>query len=279
MKFSGNTIRIFSFAVLLSAFALPVLAADVTGSSSVFPPATTLNIPPVRARMSPELALQVHDARLQRQGRELAEYRDTTVVEAELPQTAQKGRYQLQRMFSAPRSLAFKAVNFVGDGFVKTNVIARMLQSEVENAQKGNNADVAITTANYKFTYKGVRELDDGQICHLFQVKPRKKRVGLFKGNVYLDVYTGGMRRAEGKMVKSPSFFVKNIQFSQDYSDVDGFDMVTHIHSTADARIIGRAIVDIMHNDMQARSIYEMQTVSPEQSAPRMRSISYGNQR
>src|SRR5690242_8774191 len=136
MESFGHTIRNLLISALLSVFALPVLAADIKGSNSVFPPATTLNIPPVRARMSPELALQVHDARLQRQARELAEYTDTTVVEAELPQTAQKGRYQLQRMFSAPRSLAFKAVNFVGDGFVKTNVIARMLQSEVENAQK-----------------------------------------------------------------------------------------------------------------------------------------------
>jgi hypothetical protein len=261
-------------------FALPVLAADITGSAGVFPPVstTTLNIPPTRARMSPELALQVHDARMQRQTRELAAYSDTTVVEAELPQTAQKGRYQLQRMYSAPKSLAFKAVNFVGDGFVKTNVIARMLQSEVENAQKGTNADVAINSANYKFSYKGLRELDGGSFCHVFQVKPRQKRAGLFKGNVYLDVYTGGMRRAEGKMVKSPSFFVKNIEFSQDYHDVDGFDMVTHIHSTAEARIIGKAIVDITHSDLQARSVYEMQN-APEESGPTMRSVSYENQR
>jgi hypothetical protein len=112
----------------------------------------------------------------------------------------------------------------------------------------------------------------------VFQVKPRQKRAGLFKGNVYLDVYTGGMRRAEGKMVKSPSFFVKNIEFSQDYHDVDGFDMVTHIHSTAEARIIGKAIVDITHSDLQARSVYEMQN-APEESGPTMRSVSYENQR
>jgi hypothetical protein len=181
-------------------------------------------------------------------------------------------------MYSAPKSLAFKAVNFVGDGFVKTNVIARMLQSEVENAQKGTNADVAINSVNYKFTYKGLRELDGGSLCHVFQVKPRQKRAGLFKGTIYLDVYTGGMRRAEGKMVKSPSFFVKNIEFSQDYHDVDGFDMVTHIHSTAEARIIGKAIVDITHSDLQARSVYEIQN-APEESGPTMRSVSYENQR
>jgi hypothetical protein len=282
MKSPGQIIRALAVAAVLLMLSLPLLAAnDVSGSLSNLTPSvssTTLPIPPVRARMSPELALQVHNARTQRQARELAAYSDTTVVEAELPKTAQKGRYQVQRMFSAPRSLAFKAVNFVGDGVVKTNVNARMLQSEVDRAQKGDNADVAITNANYKFSYKGVREVEGGPLCHVFQVKPRGKRVGLFKGYVYLDAYTGGMRRAEGKMVKSPSFFVKNIEFSQDYTDVAGFDMVTHIRSTAQTRIVGKAIVDITHSDLQASSIYEMQTASPDQQPATVRPVSFENQ-
>ncbi len=109
-------------------------------------------------------------------------------------------------------------MNFTGDSFVKTNVIARLLQSEVEHAKSTDNSDTAITTENYKFTYKGVQEVEGQPLCHVFQVKPRKNRVGLFKGTVYLNVYTAGMVRAEGKMVKSPSFFVKNIEFSQDYT-------------------------------------------------------------
>jgi hypothetical protein len=278
MKFSGP-IRILSIAALSLVMSAPAFASDAdltfTGDVAALSSAT-LNIPPQRARMSPELALQVHDARAQRQARELGAYSDTTIVEAELPQTAQKGSYQLQRMYSAPKSLAFKAVNFVGDGFVKTNVIARLLQSEVDHAKQGDNADVAITSANYKFTYKGITETEGGPLCHVFQVKPRQKRVGLFKGTVYLNVYTGAMFKAEGKMVKSPSFFVKNIEFSQEYEEVGGFDMVSHIHSTADTRIIGKAVVDIRHSNVQARSIYELQASSPEQQQlPTVQTVSY----
>ena len=281
MKLSGP-IRILSIAALAVTFAATASGADadsgwtpvVAAPSSVAE--ATLNIPATRARMSPELALQVHDARTKRQARELGEYADTTTIEAELPQTAQKGSYELRRMYSAPRSLAFKAVNFVGDSFVKTNVIARLLQSEVDHAKTPDTGNVAITTDNYKFVYKGVEEVEGAQPVHVFQVKPRQKRAGLFKGKVYLDVYSGGMRHAEGIMVKSPSFFVKNIQFSQDYIEVDGFDMVSHIHSTADARIIGRTVVDITHSDLQARSVYELQASSPDpqQQAPLVRTVS-----
>jgi len=279
MKSSG-LIRFSAVAVLGLTLALPVVASDSDGA---FPPDVTpvasgvsLNIPAPLARMSPELALEIHEQRLKRQQQELGAYSDTTVVEAELPKSSQKGRYQLRRMFSAPGSLAFKAVNFVGDNFVKTNVIARILQSEADHVKKGDNADLAIDSANYKFTYKGVEEMENGPMCHVFQVKPRQKRVGLFKGTIYLNVYTGAMFKAEGKMVKSPSFFVKNIEFTQEYAEVGGFDMVKHIHSTADAKIIGKTIVDITHEGLQAQSVNELRVAQEsQQPAQTVRTVSY----
>jgi hypothetical protein len=194
------------------------------------------------------------------------------VVEADLPQTAQKGRYRLQRVFYAPKSLAFKAIDFAGDNFVKTNVIARLLQSEVDHTQKGESQTIAITSDNYKFNYKGVDEIA-GQPVHVFQVRPRQKRPGLFKGKVYLDVYTGMMRRSEGQMVKSPSFFVKKIEFTQDYAQVDGFNLVSHVHTTAQARIVGKTVVDITHSDYQARSFAQLHAPASQQN-PSVQNVS-----
>ena len=37
--------------------------------------------------------------------------------------------------------------------------------------------------ANYKFKYKGMAT-NDGRTVHVFQLTPRKKRVGLFKGEL-----------------------------------------------------------------------------------------------
>jgi hypothetical protein len=87
---------------------------------------------------------------------------------------------------------------------------------------------------------------------HVYQVKPHKKRPGLFKGRVYLDAHNGSLVRVEGSVVKSPSFFVKHIDFWQDYTDVQSFTLPAHIHTVAKARIVGRTIVDIVHRDYQA---------------------------
>jgi hypothetical protein len=200
--------------------------------------------------MAPELALQAYRGRTVLQAANLASYSATTVIRAQLPDTAQSGEFELQTRYSAPRTLAFKAVRFSGDSFVKTSVIVRLLQSEVDHLQKDDPALTAITPANYKFSYKGTNQMQ-GRLVHVYQLKPRQKRAGLFKGRIYLDAYSGSMVRAEGRLVKSPSFFVKKIEFVQDFADIDAFTFPVHIHSEAQTRVVGRAVVDIYDADYE----------------------------
>jgi hypothetical protein len=172
------------------------------------------------------------------------------LIQVRLPDTLQYGEYEVQRQYSAPHTLAFKAVRFTGDGFVKSNVILRVLQSEADHVQKDDPAQNAITLANYKLSFKGTGQME-GRTVHVYQVKPRHKRVGLFKGRIYLDAYTGSMVRAEGRMARSPSLFVKEIEFVQDYADLGPFTFPVHVHSEARARLVGRTIVDMYHRDYQ----------------------------
>jgi outer membrane lipoprotein-sorting protein len=118
----------------------------------------------------------------------------------------------------------------------------------VNHVEKDDPALNAITSKNYKFSYKGTTELD-GRVVHVFQLKPKQKRAGLFKGRIFLDAYTASIVRAEGRMVKSPSLFIKKIDFVQDYTDIDAYTFPVHIHSEAQARVVGRAIVDISYSD------------------------------
>ncbi len=221
----------------------------------------TLVAPVALAQMGPELALEIYQHRAAWQSASLASYSANTVIEAELPDQAQKGRYELLRTFSAPHTLKFKALSFTGDGFVKSNVIHRLLQSEVDHVEKEEGPDTAITSRNYKFNYKGVKEIE-GRLVHVFEAKPRQKRVGLFKGKIYIDILTGSLRRAEGQAVKSPSFFVKKIEFTTDYADVGSFTFPVRLHSTAKTRLVGRAVVDVSISE------YQPQAVSFEAAGP-----------
>jgi hypothetical protein len=235
---------------------LPPPVSAITGPSQMvtLTPAERATVPlvapAVLPRMAPELALQVCRGRSVIQAANLASYSATTLIQAKLPDTAQSGEYEVQQNYSAPRTLTFKAVRFTGDAFVKSNVILRLLQSEVDHVQKDDPELNAISPQNYKFSYKGTTQWD-GRMLHMYQLKPRKKRAGLFKGRIYVDAYSGSLVRAEGRPARSPSLFIKKIEFVQDYADIGQFTFPVHVHSEARARIVGRAIVDVYQRDYQ----------------------------
>jgi len=237
--------------------AMPLLSSASTGDQAV----PTLKANEVLPLMSPELALATYQHRAAQQAAELASYSAVTVIRAELPDTSQQGEFELQRKFEAPHSLQFTPLHFTGDGFVKSNVITRLLQSEVDHVQKDDPSLTAISPANYKFAYKGASNIEN-RVVHVFQVKPHKKRVGLFKGRIYLDAHTGTLVRVEGSLVKSPSFFVKHIEFVQQFADIQSFTLPIRMHSEAKARIVGRTIVDIVHRDYQPVPATSTQTAS-----------------
>ncbi|MGH9521616.1 MAG: hypothetical protein ACRD3E_03675 [Terriglobales bacterium] len=235
--------------------AVRAIPAATVVASSAFPALTLPDVPVASPDMSPELALQSYENNAQRQLSDLAYSSDNTVIEAALPGTGQKGRFELKRSYQAPKSLAYGAVKFVGDNFVKNNIILKLLTSEVDHVEKGEGANTAITEENYKFSYKG-RQTIAGKTAYEYRVKPRHKRVGLFKGRVFIDAASGHILRAEGTLVRSPSVLVKKIDFVQDYEQVAGFSLPVRTHSVAKTRLFGEAVVDISHSDVNAAPLH-----------------------
>jgi hypothetical protein len=76
-------------------------------------------------------------------------------------------------------------------------------------------------------------------------ITPRKKAVGLFKGQIWIDAASGMPVREVGQFVKTPSVFLKKIAFVRDYEIRNGIAFPSHIQSTVDTRIVGRAELEI----------------------------------
>src|SRR6267142_1914736 len=74
--------------------------------------AAALAAPVSLPRMSPELALQTYQGRSVLQAATLISYSPNTRISPQLPDTSQHGEFELERHYSAPRTLEFKAVNF-----------------------------------------------------------------------------------------------------------------------------------------------------------------------
>ena len=115
-------------------------------------------------------------------------------------------------------------------------VIARYLKAEMDAADTGPT--MAITPANYKFKYKGSEERN-GRAVYILHLTPRQKKVGLFKGELWLDAETYMPVRESGSFVKAPSMFLKNMRFVREYELQNGVSIPQRIESKADVRFIG----------------------------------------
>lgn len=162
-------------------------------------------------------------------------------IDAKLPRLEKQGRLRALRIVSRLGKITYRALGFSGDSTVKQEVIARYLN--LETAQHDENS-IAVTPENYKFQLKARLTQGDRHI-DIFQLNPRKNRVGLFKGELWIDADSGMPVRMSGEWVKSPSVFVKKVKFVQEFEVRNGISLPSHIESTVDTRIAGRAELSI----------------------------------
>lgn len=166
----------------------------------------------------------------------------TVDINAEVPKLQKRGKLQALRNISKFGKITYNALGFSGDKTIKNEVIARYLSAETQ--QNETNGEMAITPANYKFKYKGLQD-HDGTAVLVLQVSPRKKRIGLFKGEVWMDPQTYMPVRESGKFVKSPSIFLKKIEFVRTYEVKDGVAVPQHIESKVMTRLFGPVNLNI----------------------------------
>ena len=89
----------------------------------------------------------------------------------------------------------------------------------------------------------------------MFQLSPKRRRLGLFKGELWLDSQTGLPVHESVQFVKNPSVFVKRIVFVRDYQIRDGIAIPTQITSTVDTRLVGRAELSIQFSSVTSHEI------------------------
>ncbi len=162
-------------------------------------------------------------------------------IDARLPKLQKSGKFHALRSVSKLGQITYQGLKFIGDSTIKKDVIGRYLQAENESKDV---AQLAITPENYKFKYKGMIA-EDSHLVHVFQLSPKKKSVGLFKGELWLDAQTCLPVRESGRFVKSPSIFLKKIEFVRQYDIRDGIAIPRHIESTVDTRLWGPAEMSI----------------------------------
>jgi len=169
-------------------------------------------------------------------------------VEASLPRLKKHGQLSALRHISNLGRITYEVLHFEGDNTIKSSVIARYLAADAQ-AQGNEAPSLAVTPLNYRFKYKG-RANQDGREVYIFAVTPKGKRIGLFKGELWLDVQTCLPVREAGRLVKNPSIFLRRIEFVREYDIHDGVAVPRSIWSIVDTRVVGKAELIVRFHDV-----------------------------
>jgi hypothetical protein len=157
--------------------------------------------------------------------------------------------------FRPPTSKDYKIQNASGSKRGE-QVVRRVLDHEVQASSNGSQTRTGLTRENYDFTYAGEAVLD-GQPCYLLELKPKRKENDLILGKAWLDKQSFFVRRIEGEIAKTPSWWLKRVRVNLVFAEFEGTWLQTSMEAVADVRIVGlhtltSRIVDYRRSDVVA---------------------------
>jgi len=170
-------------------------------------------------------------------------------IAGSIPKLKKQGRLHAFRHITSLGRITYDALRFQGDDTIKKNVIAKYLQAE---EQSGQNPALAVTPDNYKFKYKGTNRLD-GREVHVFEVTPKNKRQGLYRGQLWIDTETSLRVQESGYLVKNPSMILRKVRFVRTYAIQNGISVPRQLQTVADTWLVGKTELTIDYTNFSVQ--------------------------
>ena len=147
-------------------------------------------------------------------------------------------------------------------------VVRKILDHESE-AEKSEVPPTAIVRQNYNFQLVG-EESFQGTRCYVLNLDPKHKDPALIEGRAWVDANTFLIRKVEGRMSKSPSWWVKGVQLTVLFGEINGIWTQLSTQAIADVKVIGRYTVDSRATSLQTAESLAA-NVRPKKVLPRAR--------
>jgi hypothetical protein len=171
-------------------------------------------------------------------------------IEASLPRLQKHGTMRGLKVITRAGQTLYTGLRFSGDKLIGKDVIARYLAADIE--RRSDRAEFAIASGNYRFQPTGQTDYN-GRVAQVFRVIPKRKRAGLFRGELWLDQATALPLREWGDFVKSPSRFLSQPRFVRDYNLAENQSRPRRLILTAHASFVGDVLMTIWFSDGAGR--------------------------
>jgi hypothetical protein len=137
--------------------------------------------------------------------------------------------------FQPPDQKQYQIKKAEGSG-TGEKIVRKVLDRETEITKEASQVEVGRN--NYDFELLRTEQLE-GQPVYALQLKPKRDDKSLIKGVAYVDANTYRIRRIVGHPAKNPSWLVKDLELTLNFSDVKGMWLQTSTHAVAHVRFVG----------------------------------------
>ena len=166
------------------------------------------------------------------------QYRALRRIEGGLTNSSDKqGGIEAWTEFQPGRGFKYEVVREGGSEYVRNKILRHMLETEQELIAAGKRLRASLEAKNYTFEDGGLTESGLQRIL----LKPVKKSEGLVNGSAFLDTGTGYMTKLQGRLVKSPSFWVRDVDVTWRFACVGGHIVPVEMTSTGRVRMFGKS--------------------------------------
>jgi hypothetical protein len=140
-----------------------------------------------------------------------------------------------QISFIPPDVKTFKITQEQGNPRGK-KIVTAILEQEIASAKEGHKDD--ISRSNYDFVF--LREQNLGAVPeYVLHIIPKRKEKGLLLGDIWVDAKTYHIRQIVGVPIKSPSFWIKDLNITVQFAAVNGMWIHVSVDAIATVRFLG----------------------------------------
>lgn len=146
--------------------------------------------------------------------------------------------------YGPPDTKTFTTKSWKGSAFVRGHVFRRLMAREAARTRNRQESDDLITRENYNLEIKGTEQVGSSE-CTVIHAVPKRKKPYLFEGDIWIDNQDFAIVKIKGKLAKSPSFWIKRVEFVREYKKVNGFFLLAREEAIADIKFYGRRTLTV----------------------------------
>ena len=169
----------------------------------------------------------------------LTQYRAIRRMWARNDRFKREARITVRTVLDQVSGFRYEVLAQEGSPMVRDRALLPILKGEARAMSDGTAARSALTTTNYEFV--------PGHESQWVLIHPRRRDSLLVQGILLVDPADGDLRRIEGRLAKSPSFWTSRVEMIREYQRIGAVRVPSRVASLAWVKIVGVSMFEMTY--------------------------------